>query len=496
MSGIFINSDAWNFWHTEPENMSVDGLKKDVDFYANPGGVEAVFYNMNFQRALYDSKVFTPIWKDCEIDADGNLLLRGKKTDNGYRSMVVNARLLLDRVPDFMKVRYDYCRKKGVEMWHSMRMNDVHWTPIQTEHLPQHGDLWVQRKDLIRAWYRHTWRGDWHDNAFDYAKKEVYDYHLALMEEYLLGYESDGIELDWLRSIPVFRPGFDELNKGILTQFMRDTRRLADRAQEKWGHPLRIAVRVPYRPDDAIATGMDVVTWAREKLVDVVIPGPNNTSSENDAPIDIWTMLLPDNVVLAPCIDCTMVAAPGGPSLSWTPETDNGFAATYYYGGADTIYFYNHFPNSRSKPMQELFGYAGTRREVERRARRHVVTRHDDMAEGKYSYPRFPPIIWKQCCNGSIRVNAGGATARRSARVIVGAKSPLLVNLLLNTYPCEPLPDSVALPPLKTDDVHYVQFKVPAGALHDGINAIELFNRSTERDITDLAWAEIAIDAE
>ena len=190
-----------------------------------------------------------------------------------------------------------------------------------------------------------------------------------------------------------------------------------------------------------------------------------------------------------------MSAAPGGPSLRMTAETDHGFAATYYHGGADTIYFYNHFPTTRFDGMQELFGYAGDRAAVERRARRHVVTRHDDIAEGSYSGSRFPRIIWRKSSNGSIRVDAGGATAGRRAHVIVGARSPLDVDLLLNTVPCTPAPDE-PLPPLNTENMHYVQFRVPDGALHDGINAIELFNRSEEREITDLAWAEIRMDAQ
>lgn len=495
MAGIFINSDAWNFWLAGPETMTVEGLRKDVDFYTARGGVEAVFYNLNFQRALFDSQVFTPIWKDCTVDADGHLLLRGKPTDDNYRRLVQNPQVLLKNVPDFMRVRYEACRERGVEMWHSMRMNDVHYTPMQTEHLPQHGDLWVQRKDLIRAWYRHTWRGDWHDNAFDYAQPEVYDYHLALAREYLLDHESDGLELDWLRSIPVFRPGHDERNAAILTRFLRDTRRLADEAAAKWGHRIRLAVRVPYLFTEAVATGMDVCAWAREGLVDVVIPSPNNTNSENDIHLHLWKRLLPAGTILAPCIDCNMGAGPGGPFLNMSAETDHGFAATYYHGGADTVYFYNHFPRNRFDGVQELFGYAGDRAAVERRARRHVVTRHDDVAEGSYSGSRFPWIIWKGCCNGSIRVDAGGATAGRRARVIVGARSPLDVDLLLNTVPCAPAPDE-PLPPLVTEKMHYVQFRVPEGALHDGINAIELYNRSSERDITDLAWAEIRIDAQ
>lgn len=182
MSGIFINVDAQTFWHNSG-NMNREGVIRDVDFYTKNGGVEAVFYNMNFQRAFFPSKVFTPIWKDCELDENGDLLLRGKKTDNGFKPLVFNCKKLIECCPDFMKLRYDRCHENGAEMWHSMRMNDTHHTVIGQEHLPQHGDLWQERKDLLRAWYRHFWRQDWHDNAFDYGKREVYDYHLAFVRE-------------------------------------------------------------------------------------------------------------------------------------------------------------------------------------------------------------------------------------------------------------------------------------------------------------------------
>ena len=80
MSGIFINSDAWNFWLSEPlETYGRDELaravERDVDYYAVPG-VEAVFYNMNFQRSFFPTKVGTPYWKDCSIGPEGRLLLQ------------------------------------------------------------------------------------------------------------------------------------------------------------------------------------------------------------------------------------------------------------------------------------------------------------------------------------------------------------------------------------------------------------------------------------
>ena len=102
MSGIFINSDAWNFWIAKPEQMTAEGIRADVDFYTAGGGVEAIFYNMlaekfetlqeNYNRGDDENKA--PVRADilemienlqeffdgvassgCDIDAlDGDLL--------------------------------------------------------------------------------------------------------------------------------------------------------------------------------------------------------------------------------------------------------------------------------------------------------------------------------------------------------------------------------------------------------------------------------------
>ena len=313
MSGIYINSDAVNFWkHWPIEKMNATGIKEDVDFYVSHGGVKAIFYNMNFQRCYFPSKVGTPLWKDLTIDRNDRLNLRGiplpPKMDAEFRSDLLKMEAMMKNQPDFMQVRYDYCHEKGVEMWHSMRMNDIHYTTLGFEFSPQHNDLWLDRKDLVHAWYRHTWRGTWQDNTLDYAQKEVYDFNMGILKEYLLDYESDGIELDWMRALPVFKPGFDEINTPILTQFMRDARAVADEAGKKWGHPVKIAVRVPYLVEEAFGVGMDVPAWGREKLVDLVIPSPQNTSSEQYAQIALWRLLLPPEVTVAACVDYNMMS--------------------------------------------------------------------------------------------------------------------------------------------------------------------------------------------
>jgi len=508
LAGIFINSDAWNFWLAESLAKAdregvIQAVKGDVDFYAQPG-VEAVLYNMNFQRSFYDTKVGTIFTKDLSLDADGTLTLRGKRLDDAasreYKSLYIAFKRVHGVAPDLMKVRYAYCREKKLQMWHSLRMNDVHWTAVQTDFRPQHGDLWLDRKDLVRAWYRHTWRSDWHDNALDYGQQEVYDYHLAMVRELVTDWESDGLELDWLRSVPVFRPGFDEMNASVMTRFMRDVRRICDEAARKWGHPVRIAVRVPGRVRDAAGVGMDVSVWAKEGLFDVLIPSCNNTCTEQDYDIGIWRQLAPKPVVLAPCVDCKANA--GGHSLWFTEETDVGFASNFYQQGADTLYFYNHFQNQeKDRPyLRRLFTWAADRTACAAHARRHLVTRHDPVGEGRCSEPCFPDTIWPNCCNGSVKVNCGEAVKGRRAWVVVGARKQLDVDVYVNTVKCrlvtsaeKPLP--AELPQDDKSPYTYLQAEIPEDVLHDGWNAVEFFNRGDRTILSgDFVWTEIRLD--
>ena len=49
--GLYINDDFCGFWLSGFGNMNRDGLKKQIDFYTEKGGVTAILFNMNAQRA-------------------------------------------------------------------------------------------------------------------------------------------------------------------------------------------------------------------------------------------------------------------------------------------------------------------------------------------------------------------------------------------------------------------------------------------------------------
>lgn len=505
----YINSDAWNFWLEEP--LSTYGrdelrraVERDVDFYAVEG-VKAVFYNMNIQRCLYDTKAGTPIWKDVSFDAAGQARLRGKPfpADAVYRKMYDGVTNMVKHFPEFMRYRYDYCHAKGVEMWHSFRVSDVHGTTLGSEWAP-HADIWLDHKDCIRAWYRHTWRGEWPDGTLDYGNEKVYEHQLGLVRELLLDYPSDGIEFDWLRAAPIFKPGFDDFNRGLLTQFLRDVRAIADDAEKKWGHRIRMAHRVPARVRDAYGMGMDIAAWVRGGLVDVLMPGGcPATETEQDCEVILYRALAPAPVFIAAEIDCSVFAKHGWYESIDNPvfgsQLDAGFASNFYQQGADGIYFYNHFPRHgrKHKWVQAFFSEAADRQAVSRAPRRHPATYHVRCGESRGDESPFPYEIWPACCNGGVNINCGEGNEGRKARVVIGATLPLDIDILVNTVPCghaRLLENADGYPRGKEPTAYYFA-DIPAGTLHDGFNNVEIFNcGKTTITAGHLAWMEVSVD--
>ena len=105
-------------------------------------------------------------------------------------------------MPDPYKVRIEYGRKKGVKIIAGMRMNDVHWA--SDPDFLMHSNFWREHPEYRRTDYQFT---PWCGQGLDYAVPEVRRRSLALVEEYLFDHDFDGIELDWMRTPPHFKPG-------------------------------------------------------------------------------------------------------------------------------------------------------------------------------------------------------------------------------------------------------------------------------------------------
>ncbi|MGE9289412.1 MAG: hypothetical protein ACQKBT_00390, partial [Puniceicoccales bacterium] len=186
---IYFNEDNHHFYGKHPpEDMSVEGLNRLVDFYAENTQVAGVLFCVNVQRALFPSQVWETFWEDYDPDLGPNQ--PALKREHG----IENHLLLRERGLDQFEIWLKRCRHHGIEGWLSMRMNDCHglketFLHMQNEPISGGEDNWAlhwsaqywrEHPELRRAPYRleRSWEG-----AFDYGKEEVRAHHMALIRE-------------------------------------------------------------------------------------------------------------------------------------------------------------------------------------------------------------------------------------------------------------------------------------------------------------------------
>ena len=83
--------------------------------------------------------------------------------------------------------------------------------------------------------------------------------------------------------------------------------------------PSCLGLRVPAHPDAAAGLGMDAVQWAREGLVDLIVPCPFWASSDFDIPVELWRERLgtaADRVTVAPGLEYNSRPWPGGAAVA------------------------------------------------------------------------------------------------------------------------------------------------------------------------------------
>ena len=372
-----------------------------------------------------------------------------------------------------------------------MRMNDVHWA-LKPEFL-MHSDFWREHPEYRRAAYQPTWTGQ----ALDYAVPEVRERALALIREYLERFDFDAIEVDWMRTPPHFKPGFEAQGLHILNDFMREVRQIADQAAAKSGHSVDVLVRVPTDPDTARRHGFDVVRWVKEKWVSHVTVTNYYATTDFDPPLELWRMLLGDEISLAAGLDINCRQHFNVPlGFRNTAEIIKGYAASFLFRGASRMYFFNHMDGNKScmydfNQFQNVLDCAGSLETVEPEKRRHVVTFNDMNAPGTpFKGPLLPLKV--DAYNAEIRINTGGGTAERNAVIILASdKLEDTVKVRLNTVCCVKydMPENYEKP---LADGIFSAWQIPSGVLHDGDNVIEI---ESHDGVIYINWCEIMIQA-
>ncbi len=478
------------------KEMALAALDQEVDQYQGIG-VSHLFWNVNYQRAGYNSAAWPSYWDMPDPE---------KQVTEWPRTYYELHKLGIDDVFARLIPR---CRERGISPWISLRMNDHHYTSDPSRVSPllfEHPELRI-----------HNGKG-----LFNYARPEVREHYLKLAAEVLQRYDVDGLELDWIRTPSNFDDSKIDSGRPILTEFVREVRRLTSAAAQRLDHPVRLAVRVPTTPEFSLGKGFDTIAWAKLGLIDMIIPS-GWWSGYNDTPVEAWRAQIgPEakSCQIVPCTASTYACTPKGYMMSRNLAGMRGFAASMFDRGADGIYLFNHFDsvagsvrmrtpegkNTNECTVAELLRAAGDVAGAASHTRVHALAIHDCLPlKGDYRHALPAPVTPRQPMTQRIHIGPQPAAGICVVRVGLDQSEDLAAAKLgvkLNGHDCRALNDQPqpAKPDSRPNQPRYhvceaaprvMQFEAPLPAVTRGYNTIELtVQHGGPQSVT---WMEIAI---
>lgn len=166
----------------------------------------------------------------------------------------------------------------------------------------------------------------------DFMFEEIRDERLALIEETLSRYDVDGFELQ-MNYIPYyFHPSEIDPGREVMNRWIRRVYEVV----KKGGSDQELMIRIRGDMDWCFTAGLDVKTWIRDGIVDVIIP--ESTAQQVDTNADLRPF-----VEAAKGTDCRILASLTSHMDSdrlneGTIETIRAEACNYWQQGIDGLY--------------------------------------------------------------------------------------------------------------------------------------------------------------
>ena len=520
---IYLNQDDAAFYRCKPvSEMTVEGLEKTVDFYAQGGQLAGLAFCVNMQRALFASEAWETMIAGYEPARgdDQPVIQRGGES----RGLAELRRKGIDQ----FEVWLQRARHHGLEAALSIRMNDCHG-------LEGHGDWWASRQkgadqDHFRfhaseLWKKHPeWRRAYHryersfESAFDFAHEEVRAHHLQLVAEVLQRYDMDVLELDWMRWLMFFAPGGEAAGRGILNAFVEQVNRLRREAEKRRGHSIGLRHRVPAEPQACEALGFDVPAWVEEGAAEQVILSSFGGCANFDYPIPFWRRLLGKEVRLIALVETIASPYPGANATDY--HFLWGAASAALERGADGVYLFNECyretgTDAERRLLREMLDHIGSGVTLRQRACRYAVTFSQIPGIGRGLAVALPVLLANPVVGASfarlsetisLRIPVGQKSSRTeyvlrlgfsratsielldsmpvwlNSRRVVSGREPSYPDLMEETYPDR---SDGSLPAVAAHLRHYA---LPNEAVLDDVNIVEFEPPAIEGS---LVWAEI-----
>ena len=289
---------------------------------------------------------------------------------------------------------YSILREYGVNPWMCFRLNDNHNSTDATSYL--RSEFYYEAK--ANGWLMEE------VGCYDFSVPQVRQKYLDYIEEQIFRYDAYGVEWDWQRNvhtIPTWRGGDLQYYVDCINDFTKRAYEIVQRAEEKWGHEIKINIRMHGYIDEALQMGFDVAEWAKNGWMTSMTAAPY-AAFDSTIPITEWVELLqPYGIEVYGGID--PLYSPGD-----TLEQYKGIAASFYAQGADAIYIHNLF---------------------------HLdLQNFDSTAVGGLKTPAEMREIWRACSTPEL------ASSGDRVYYITGQEKAVYMPLYFGSYPADPFP--------------------------------------------------------
>lgn len=301
-------------------------------------GLDSVFYctTQSFNAFTHDSQV-TEVFTTTEGAFSGN-----RTAD------------LIKLGADPLAVALEACRRFDLEAFYTIRVNDIHdnfWYEMISQWKKDNPHLLLGKREDKTKYPANDSRHVW--TLADFAKQEVRDRMVTIVEDIPIRYDVDGIDLDFLRHPAFFsetrtkQPATDE-HRNLLTDMMVKIRRVVLAASHRQGKPILLSARVLPTVELNRYLGLDVERWLKEGIVDFIAVGGG---------YDPFTMPVKEiidyghqcGIPVYACGSVSGLRPPGGVSDSGIGsnfECWRAFASNAWHAGADGLITFNLFPRN------------------------------------------------------------------------------------------------------------------------------------------------------
>ncbi|MBQ8249518.1 MAG: hypothetical protein IJY93_06530 [Clostridia bacterium] len=403
MKGICINQDTQDLLgRVGYGKTSLDEIKNFPKIYEGTH-VTDYFINMIDTCATFPSKTRTSF-----LDKYYQKTENGIAVDYSDTGCAMGMHHIYEELGvDYIDLHIKGFREAGINPWLTYRMNDYHSRSQPTSIL--FTDFYHEHPEVRngRNLPKVLWDGDAY--AYDFSFETVRRHELDIINESLERYDPYGIELDFQREMAVFAFDVGQAGVGIMNGFIRDVDAIVAKAEERWGHEIKIAVRVMPDISMCLEYGFDVMNWVQAGIIDTVVISSRWASSDSDMPVTLWkTLLTPYNVEL--CAGVEYYLCPGTGAKQFTPTIDTyaGLAANVFSQGADKFYIYNYYigfnsrferdaefdfdPTHDPKSLSQywtVINHLGDPDKILGMNRRHLITLKDRMPKWKQNYYKY-----------------------------------------------------------------------------------------------------------